>query len=94
VGKGKFPLTFESRFFQFPLHPYHKSTNDLIKGSNLPQTSGGMVKMNWIFDSTPVLAIALVAAVITLSAFIRSYHKRQAPPEEIITAEEAEPIVS
>jgi hypothetical protein len=50
--------------------------------------------MNWIFDSTPILAIALIAAVIMLSAFIRSYHKRQAPPEEIVAAEETDPIVS
>jgi hypothetical protein len=46
--------------------------------------------MDWVAYSGPLLAVVLIAAVVLLSAFIRSYHRRK-PAENEITQE---PIIS
>jgi len=48
--------------------------------------------LDWIELGTPVLAIALVASVVALSAVIRSYHRRKSSEEIIV--EEADPITA
>ena len=40
--------------------------------------------LDWIELGTPVLAIALVASVVAISAVIRSYHKRKLSEENIV----------
>ena len=49
--------------------------------------TAGRESLEFILGTTPVLAIALVGALIALSAFIRTYHKRKSSREKVLFEE-------
>ncbi len=50
--------------------------------------------MDVAVESTPVLAVALVVAVVAVSALIRSYHKRKSLQNTILTEESSQSPLS
>jgi hypothetical protein len=49
--------------------------------------TAGRESLESIIGTIPVLAIALVGALIALSAFIRTYHKRKSSKEKVLFQE-------